>query len=1514
MYRTLFNVTAKKLLNDAITTGDQALFDDVTQRFLYTEAGAEAAERLGTLHLDRGRFIVAARAFEKLIQREGLEKLEPVTLFKAALAFHRAGDKDNKDRVWQYLATRSPDGLRLSDQLVNLDELSKLLDKYRPSVVASAFDYPQFGGNESRSAQAVGGAPFMVRRWAQPLTLEGQVKSWLFDEKEPSAVKQLLVRGQAVLPGLYPIAATIQKGGQPHAVLVFRSYGGISAVDLKNGKLDWMSPSSWSFDRMLHDSLNGKQQALNQFISFYKDQTSKPNVLLENSTIGSLSTDNLRVYAVEDLAVPPGTNQNDPRFGMFPRGGPMPGFSQAVTEAIQHNKLHALNLSSGKLMWELGGHRSADEPAARDSRDLRDSYFLGPPLCLGGKLYFLNERRQELRLVCYDPNRLPERPTAQDLQEAVVWIQTLCTAKDKILQDYGRRIHAAHIAFGEGILVCPTNAGVLLGVDVLSHSLVWAHAYRDPGTASTDSTNQPGFPGRVIIGGRFGRRSPQPTTRGDWKSCAPIIQEGKVVFTSPDGNEVRCLNLRNGAKVWGQKRHEEDLYLAGVFAGRVLIVGKKSVRALSLEDGNREVWRVETGGMPSGRGVASDNVYYLPLREAAFPDKDKAPAVVAIDIEKGRLVAQTRSRSKEVPGNLVFFEGDVISQNAMEVVAYPQLKVKLEQMNELLAKNPHDPAGLFERGELRLDQGNRLGAVEDLREVLASKPPDELAVRTRSKMYEALTELLQHDFNKGEKYLKDYEQLCRVEVDPQASPDRQAELQAEGQRRKANYLALYARGREGQGKLVEAFNAYQEFAALGAQTQELLSVVDEPSVRASAEVWAQGRIAALVSSANPEQRRPLEEAIVGKWTEVKDAADVEKLRHFVTLFGSSLPIACEARLHLAQRLMAREGKADLLDAERHLILLVKSTEDSQLGARAVDALAQLLTRKGLLEDAAHYYRMLKDHYAQVVVREGKTGAQVHGELFTDKRFIPYLEESTALAKSRKIRAVEETGTFPAGNQQTSYFFDAPAEQLPFFQRHRLALNYQTNQFRLLDRRSGDEKWTETLKPTNFHYYWQLINNHANNNNNRTAMRFAYQTVGHLIVLNLGQVVVGLDPVNHKVLWERTLLGDQGLPANSQPNLDPADGTLELNFTDGYAMKIGQGGPVAASYVCLQSRDGLMALDPLTGRTLWTRSDVPPRCRIFGDAAHVYLVEMDASNVPTSTRAFRAQDGASVSVVNCASQYQQRLRVLGRVLLLSETTADGLTLKLYDVATAKDVWSRTFPPSSVVLRSEEPDLAGVISPDGRATVISLRSQKEILVGLIDPKDLERLQQAYLLADDQNVYVGCHTQNAQRNPWSNMNQPNFQPGSGVRSIPINGAVYAFDRTTSKIRWVASVQSQQLVLEQWKDLPFLLFSSRYFQAQGAPGRWVGMQEYVGVEAYQKTTGRTVIYRPNLSQQIQQFYALNNDSRSGKIELIGHNYKVTFSYVDQATAGENSGKDRTTGTPLGRGEPRPPAALGSQ
>ena len=71
-----------------------------------------------------------------------------------------------------------------------------------------------------------------------------------------------------------------------------------------------------------------------------------------------------------------------------------------------------------------------------------------------------------------------------------------------------------------------------------------------------------------------------------------------------------------------------------------------------------------------------------------------------------------------------------------------------------------------------------------------------------------------------------------------------------------------------------------------------------------------------------------------------------------------------------------------------------------------------------------------------------------------------------------------------------------------------------------------------------------------------APRFPYQTVGHAIVLNVGHMVFGLDPVNQKVLWEKSLLGASGLPASSQVTPDPRDGTLQILYQDGWVQRLG----------------------------------------------------------------------------------------------------------------------------------------------------------------------------------------------------------------------------------------------------------------------------------------------------------------------------------------------------------------------
>src|SRR5262249_59253009 len=141
-----------------------------------------------------------------------------------------------------------------------------------------------------------------------------------------------------------------------------------------------------------------------------------------------------------------------------------------------------------------------------------------------------------------------------------------------------------------------------------------------------------------------------------------------------------------------------------------------------------------------------------------------------------------------VPGNLLFHEGDVVSQTVNRVTAYPQLTVKLAQVDQALGKDPKDPVGLTERAELRLDKGDVAGAVEDLRIALANKPPADVLPKARAKLFESLTELFQSDFNTSEKYLEEYREMCKVAVPAGASAIETRKLKDEEQRRQANFF------------------------------------------------------------------------------------------------------------------------------------------------------------------------------------------------------------------------------------------------------------------------------------------------------------------------------------------------------------------------------------------------------------------------------------------------------------------------------------------------------------------------------------------------------------------------------------------------------------------------------------------------------------------------------------------------------------------------------------------------------
>ncbi len=667
LYETARGPEARILLTQATHQGNPSLLAEVTQRYFHTAAGAEATGLLGVHFLDRGRSALAALCFERLLERLGVDGLPPATLVPAIVAFRLAGNEARAEQVWKRLRARHPGGVRVGDRLVTLAELETELSQFQVST--SAGSSLRFGAGLVRdavspSAPAIGSASLLETEWMRPTAHEGVTRQWV-----QTALRREEDRSDLVLAGSSPVVAGDK--------VIYRSYGGIQAVARQTGAPAWEAGSEWSLDRMV------RQMRYHNYLASWVGgyMANNPHLLFENSTLGTLGTDGSRVYAVEDLPLPPYPISYT-SFGR--RRGPVfeLSFGPDLTDPAHHNRLLALDADSGKVVWEIGGRG----PTA--DREWDDSYFLGPPLPVDGRLFAVVEKNQELRLVCLDA-----------AQGTLLWKQALAVPLNRLLSDVGRRVEALLPAHASGLLVCPTNVGVVLGVDLFHRSLAWAYVYREEALSQDADT--------FGWGRRGGRYTPRelPRVRQDWKASAPVIYGNKVVLTAADTAALHCLDLHTGARLWKVGRKEDDLYLAGVHNGKVLLVGKQNCRAVNLSDG-KPLWTVETG-LPSGRGVASGSVYYLPLKSAlpegvlqAFgaslvgvlgspwgrgpalavtaliPGRmpEKRPAVCAIDLDKGVIRKRIPAPRGNMPGNLVLCDDAVLSQTALAVTAYSQPK------------------------------------------------------------------------------------------------------------------------------------------------------------------------------------------------------------------------------------------------------------------------------------------------------------------------------------------------------------------------------------------------------------------------------------------------------------------------------------------------------------------------------------------------------------------------------------------------------------------------------------------------------------------------------------------------------------------------------------------------------------------------------------------------------------------------------------------------------------------------
>jgi outer membrane protein assembly factor BamB/tetratricopeptide (TPR) repeat protein len=1395
-YRALQAPAAAALLKEAKEKDDSERLARLVRLYPFTPACAEGLQVMGEWHRFNGRQAEAARCYELLADQLPVEKWPIEALYSAVIACHRTKLSAQAAPLEKELLGRlGQDGAMVGDRKVTAESLKK--DLVPPPAGPQPRNWPQFGGTPSRTAEQPGNAPHVLPLYEIELTRTDDSRAWV-----KQAAEMLAKAGEPRIAAGVPLVLSGDDVGDTGPYVVFHSQWGTHAHFLKTGAQRWEASSAWSLDRMARDVK--KVEAVKQWMTFYLLNNTRPSVIFENSIVGQLSAGSRYVYVVEDLAVPPppGVHWNPRR-----RPGVPDVFNENVSEAIQASRLQAYDPLTGKIKWEVGG--------GWQKHELEGSCFLGPPLVLNKRLYVLTEKKQRLRLAVLEP------ATGQ-----VLSVRDLCGMPEPISMDPLRRCQALMPAFDRGILVCPTGTGALIGIDVLQHAVAWAHVCGERAQPVVVEDDRPRLNPKANLGTPF------------CGPAVPYLTDGKVVYLCAESRVLVCLDLHTGVPAWQKRLAADDLYLAGVSQGKVLLVGKRNCRGLKLATGET-LWTAATG-LPSGLGQVASGTLYLPLEEGI---ETRAPEICALDVDCGQVRSHLRCRRPV--GNLVFAEGFIVSQSATTLAAFPEAQAVGQRIEERLKKNPADPEGLADRARMRLTAGQLKPAVDDLSAALAGKPDAALKERVRGLLYDALLDLIERDPEAGAPYLKEHEALLRDGPVPAAAS-------AEERQQQARFHALAAQVYASQGPLPAAFDNAMRLAS-PPLASVLVAVPGDPDRRIAARLWGRALVTRLQGDAQ------FRAVIARRWQAVQEKPDAAELRAFVRLVGTATEEGRAAHLLLAD--LCRKEKA-YREADLLLQAVRRSTDDPIRAARALAMLVELALDQALIPDAIHYARVLKEEYLNVPLGDGRTGADVYDGMVTDKRLLPFLEAPAVPAGELQATLVRRQN----GVGEGACALGQEGELLPFFARHELALLPDAGRLWLRDRDKDGASWSVEGPAVKLRISSDL--NRARWSPLHLRPLFTSLHLGHLTVVNRGDRVVGLDPVARRVLWQRALYPQETV----QAVLASGQGSLEFASRGKVDVPLGRV-LLSPEVVVVQAGDGLTGLDPLTGETLWQRPKLGPGCCIFGDGQHLAVVETEEERV-TATHLLRMADGSAVPARDFAALYDSRFREVGCNLLIASSRPGGsIRLRVYDVRAGKDSWQRDLPAGSALLDSTDPGLVGWVEPEGKLRVLRTEDAVSLLNAEIERGIAERMTGGWVVpTGDQFLVLANGAIDRQRIRIGPT--PSLPALGGWPALPVNGTLFAFDRDGGKLTWQRPVALQNLLLYRLDESPVLLFTTGYVET---PPPMKEERPVKGVLVLRKSDGKVLLESLDLPG-LNEFHELRIDRAASRVTLTGTEATVTI------------------------------------
>lgn len=1274
-YESVTANDANDLLEQATTEMSPTKLRQVCRRYFLTPAGYTASERLIAIWLDAGEYGLAARLAEQVLA-------EPT---------HRGRITPRFRNLVARAKVIGHDELQSSKSEADNDEAATFrqqLLKHRRSLFPGEQNWSSIGGNLPQNRVVAGSTPVPVPTWTTNFfsnTSAWSTREFLRDWE--GSRKDL---DQPLSVASFPLLLDDQ--------IIFRDAVGLRSVNVASGTTNWLRPCNFN---PLASSSRSEMMGRGR-LGWSPSRPGGQNSLGENSLMGATSSAAGLVFVVDSNSVEAYEEFQDS--GVYVR--------QFLNRLIAVSTVGA---NAGRIAWVHDG--KLPERLRKPNGSTHFS-FLGPPLAGPTEIVCLTELDDEILLSGFETHT-----------GALQWMQPLCVVERYEQYDVERHETACIPSRAEGIVVCPTETGLMVAVDQVRLNLAWATYVDDP----TDLKRQ-----QVR-----GNVRPVPLNYLGYASHA-TISDRRIVYLPPRSTLLHCLDLMTGKILWSIPRGDAE-FVGAVADQQVIVVGKQSCRAISLQDGG-SIWSTTTG-MPAGRGVAIGDRYVLPLSEGRL---------ASLDLKTGRDLGTKILRSETELGHLVADRERVYSLSPHGLAAFPQI-------DAVVAKpQAADPARSRDvlLAEANIVAGKLAEADRQLRSIVKS----DLTTVDRERARKDLKELLfQRLIDEADLPGGDLTMLSQL-LD---SPSEEFRF----------LVAASSRTNDpGRTQQMFALRAYQLPPVVGS------AVAGQSDWLICPATWC--RLQLSNSDRNDIGLRQL----TRNRSLVTGTASIDELMRFVKVFDNDSSVN-QSRVALASKL----ASTGATHAAETLLLRNRYDAKAEVAADAAMRLAKLWEHTGFALDAAKQLDSLATEFADVRLADGLTGADYVRHIKPDQVAKRIWRQSREPAWPVDHVEIQQTTASPDFTEQSPEA--QPGSESGHFQPDRQDIAAPGRYFR-------PTPATEfvTTPGTEDEYLLSVFDHRTKLRLGSLVIPQAHRTPtpdklfsgGHLVPIGVPSGIMGVSSLELGDSMPAWKFFPSDLEGRKSTVLPGPTGPGFVTFT--WKNRV---------YV-IDSIDGSL----LWQRSIPVASS-DQRIELIGDSQALAVRITDRPTAQSSERkisyeVFETATGRKLSTVRSSFIPGQWQGEYGRYVIGFAETTEGRRLQVRDLLTDQPAISEV-----VTEGSRPPFLTSngelvYMGPGGELKIFDMQRLRRNLAIQFAATDLTPISVIRVFSDRSRYFVNLHRPTptaitTHSNQAINMTQ--------ISGLPIRDDLYAFDRATGELLWKRAVPYRTLLNFPDCQIPFLV-----------------------------------------------------------------------------------------------------------